>query len=89
MTCGNSLTNFIFIRFVECKPNPQFRFSIVKLSWIHTSLSDSTKTWSYSLKATRNMMDVTFSKQWIHLRLSDLWPPTSTILKQIMHRMTI
>ena len=27
-------------------------------------------------------MDVTFSKQWIHLRLSDLWPPTSTILQQ-------
>ena len=47
-----------------------------------TSLSDSTNTWSYSLKATRNMMDVTFSKQWIHFLRSDLWPPTSTILKQ-------
>ncbi len=28
------------------------------------------------------MMDVTFSKQWIHFLLSDRWPPTSTILKQ-------
>lgn len=25
-------------------------------------------------------MEVTFSKQWIHFLLSDLWPPTSTIL---------
>ena len=25
-------------------------------------------------------MEVTFSKQWIHLRRSDRWPPTSTIL---------
>ena len=47
---------------------------------LFTSLSDSTRTWSYSLSATRNMMDVTFSKQWIHFLLSDLWPPTSTIL---------
>lgn len=30
---------------------------------MRTSLSDSTRTWSYSLKATKNMMDVTFSKQ--------------------------
>src|SRR6218665_1189142 len=37
-----------------------------------TSLSDSTSTWSYSLSATRNMIDVTFSKQWIHFRRSDL-----------------
>ena len=37
--------------------------------------------WSYSDKATRNMIDVTFSKQWIHLRRSDRWPPTSTIRK--------
>jgi len=27
------------------------------------------------------MSDVTFSKQWIHFRLSDFWPPTSTILR--------
>ena len=27
-------------------------------------------------------MDVTFSKQWIHLRRSERWPPTSTILKR-------
>lgn len=45
-----------------------------------TSLSDSTRNWSYSLSAARNMMEVTFSKQWIHFLLSDLWPPTSTIL---------
>lgn len=47
-----------------------------------TSLSDSTRTWSYSLKATRNMMDVTFSKQWIHFLRSDRCPPTSTILRR-------
>ena len=46
----------------------------------HTSFADSTRTWSYSLRATRNMIDVTFSKQWIHFLLSDRWPPTSTIL---------
>ena len=27
------------------------------------------------------MIDVTFSKQWIHFLRSDRWPPTSTILK--------
>lgn len=27
-------------------------------------------------------MEVTFSKQWIHFRRSDRWPPTSTILRQ-------
>ena len=47
-----------------------------------TSLSHSARTWSYSLSATRKMMEVTFSKQWIHFLLSDLWPPTSTILPQ-------
>lgn len=46
-----------------------------------TSLSHSTSTWSYSERATKNMIDVTFSKQCIHFRRSDLWPPTSTILK--------
>lgn len=39
--------------------------------WL-TSLSDSTRTWSYSLSATKNMMEVTFSKQWIHFLRSDL-----------------
>lgn len=45
-----------------------------------TTLSDSTRTWSYSLRATRNMMEVTFSKQWIHFLRSERCPPTSTIL---------
>jgi len=31
--------------------------------------------------AVRNMMAFTPSKQWIHFRLSDLCPPTSTILE--------
>ena len=26
----------------------------------------SSSTWSYSLRATQKMIDVTFSKQWIH-----------------------
>ena len=49
------------------------------LSSMRFSLSDSTSTWSYSLSAAKNMIDVTFSKQWIHLRRSDRWPPTSTM----------
>ena len=44
-------------------------------------MSDSNRIWSYSESATRKMMEVTFSKQWIHFRRSDLWPPTSTILQ--------
>ena len=47
---------------------------------ILTSLSDSNRIWSYSERATKKMMEVTFSKQWIHFRRSDLCPPTSTIL---------
>ena len=34
----------------------------------------------FILRATRKMMEVTFSKQWIHFRRSDRCPPTSTIL---------
>lgn len=49
--------------------------------WL-TSLSDSNKIWSYSLKATKKIIDVTFSKQWIHFLRSDRWPPTSTILQK-------
>lgn len=58
-----------------CLPLPACKCLLVL-----TSLSDSTRTWSYSLRATKNMMDVTFSKQWIHFLRSDLCPPTSTIL---------
>lgn len=49
--------------------------------WL-TSFAHSYRAWSYSLRATRKMMEVTFSKQWIHFRLSDFWPPTSTILQK-------
>ena len=35
------------------------------------------------------MMEVTFSKQWIHFRRSDRWPPTSTILKRTESRLGI
>ena len=57
-----------------------------QMLFIATSLSDSNRIWSYSESATRKMMEVTFSKQWIHFRRSDLWPPTSTILNnQILH----
>jgi len=55
-----------------------------KYQWIiqikPTSLSDSNKIWSYSDNATKNIIEVTFSKQWIHFLLSERWPPTSTIL---------
>ena len=54
----------------------------VDVNKIHTSLSDSKRIWSYSDKATKKMIDVTFSKQWIHFLRSDLWPPTSTILQK-------
>lgn len=43
-------------------------------------VSLSSRTWSYSLSEARKMSEVTFSKQWIHFRRSDFWPPTSTIL---------
>lgn len=45
-----------------------------------TMVSLSSRTWSYSLREARKMSEVTFSKQWIHFRRSDFWPPTSTIL---------
>lgn len=44
-----------------------------------TTVSSSISTWSYSEIATKKMMAVTFSKQWIHFLRSDLWPPTSNI----------
>ena len=56
-------------------------FSPLSIDSFLTSLSDSKRIWSYSDKATRKMIDVTFSKQWIHFRRSDRWPPTSTMLK--------
>lgn len=51
-----------------------------------TSFSDSNKIWSYSESATKKIIDVTFSKQWIHFLLSDLCPPTSTILFCVLRR---
>ena len=50
-------------------------------SCIRFVVSSSTKTWSYSLKATINMIAVTSSKQWIHFFRSDRWPPTSKTRK--------
>lgn len=50
--------------------------------WL-TIVSLSSRTWSYSLREARKMREVTFSKQWIHFRRSDFWPPTSTILSGI------
>ena len=41
----------------------------------------SKRTWSYSLRATQKIMDVTFSKQWIHFLRSLRWPPTSNMLQ--------
>jgi TRAP-type uncharacterized transport system substrate-binding protein len=45
-----------------------------------TWLLSSSSAWSYSLSATQKMMDVTFSKQWIHFFRSLRWPPTSNML---------
>lgn len=47
--------------------------------WFTFSRS-SARTWSYSDRGEMNKIAVTLSKQWIHLRLSVFWPPTSTIL---------
>ena len=47
-----------------------------------TWLLSSSSTWSYSLSATQKMMDVTFSKQWIHFLRSLRWPPTSNMLSR-------
>lgn len=46
-----------------------------------TTSSSSTSTMSKALRAAMKMMQVTPSKQWIHFFLSDLWPPTSNILR--------
>lgn len=45
-----------------------------------TVVSSSNKTWSYSLTAVMNIIDSTLSKQWIHFRRSERWPPTSNTL---------
>lgn len=37
----------------------------------------SYSVWSYSEMAATKMMAVTSAKQWIHLRRSLRWPPTS------------
>jgi hypothetical protein len=47
-----------------------------RLTW----LDSSSRTWSYSLSATQKMIEVTFSKQWIHFFRSLRWPPTSNML---------
>jgi hypothetical protein len=39
----------------------------------------SRSTWSYSLRAVQNMMDVTLSKQCIHFLRSERCPPTSNM----------
>ncbi len=77
---GAIILNFLCIETV-CDIVCSVKINTSIINELLTSLSDSTRTWSYSLRATRNMMDVTFSKQWIHFLRSDLWPPTSTILK--------
>ncbi len=80
MNCAISL-NLLCIE-TACEIACSVKINTSIINELLTSLSDSTRTWSYSLRATRNMMDVTFSKQWIHFLRSDLWPPTSTILKE-------
>ena len=50
-----------------------------------TISSSSAKTRSYALRDTQKTIAVTPSKQWIHFFLSDLCPPTSTILQNIQH----
>lgn len=45
-------------------------------------LLSSSRTWSYSLRATQKMIEVTFSKQWIHFLRSLLCPPTSNMLNR-------
>ena len=81
---GSEIT--ISNRYAFCYINAQklsiIFISAIKLAIIHliTSLSDSNRIWSYSDNATKKMIEVTFSKQWIHFRRSERWPPTSTIL---------
>lgn len=50
-----------------------------QFDWNLTSLF-SKSIMSYSLRTAKKIIEVTFSKQWIHFRLSDRCPPTSTIL---------
>ena len=52
-------------------------------SAIRFCVASSSKTWSYSDKATQKMMEVTASKQWIHFLRSERWPPTSNMLQAL------
>ena len=54
-----------------------------RLSIMRFWLLSSSRGWSYSLRATQKMMDVTFSKQWIHFLRSLRWPPTSNMLRYV------
>ena len=59
----------------------QMESNSLKLSCIRFTDSSSTSTRSYSDSATKKMIEVTSSKQWIHFLRSDRWPPTSNTRK--------
>lgn len=61
---------------------------LARMSWNNrlTWLLSSSNTWSYSLSATQKMIEVTFSKQWIHFLRSLLCPPTSNILRLVLRQ---
>lgn len=75
---------FVSLAAIWIPPPPPLVWQLGSLSFRTqhpTSVEDSARTSSYSDSATKNMMEVTFSKQWIHFLLSERWPPTSTILQ--------
>ena len=52
-----------------------------RLSCMRFTVSSSISTRSYSDRATRKIIEVTSSKQWIHFLRSERWPPTSNTRK--------
>lgn len=71
-----AITTSVNRRNEQSRPQP----SILTTSW------SSRSTRSYSLRATKNIIAVTFSKQEIHFFRSDLWPPMSMTLPTQTHK---
>ncbi len=59
----------------------QIESKSLKLSCMRLAVSSSTSTRSYSLNATKNIIEVTSSKQCIHFLRSERCPPTSKTRK--------
>lgn len=83
LTTESNRTKLSIIRFYNFVSFP-CGSGIVEKGFSLTWLLSSNNVWSYSLNATQKMMEVTFSKQWIHFFRSLRWPPTSNMLQELL-----